>query len=66
MAHAHDLPGSQYQVLALEHHSLDERLHYFATLPHLTTKQHLEEVTLKKQKLAIKDQMSRLIAARRH
>jgi uncharacterized protein YdcH (DUF465 family) len=66
MAHAHDLPGSQYQVLALEHHSLDERLSYFASLPHLTPQQHIEEVALKKQKLAIKDQMSRLIAAKRH
>ena len=81
MANAHDVPGSsvaapaanaqhvqvddRYQELSRQHHSLDERLHALSTLLHLSDAQHLEELTLKKQKLAIKDQIAALGAARR-
>ena len=79
MANAQDLPGSldaahaanvplnsRYQELARLHHSLEEQLHQLLTQSYLTTQQQLEEVTLKKQKLAIKDQMAMLLAAARH
>lgn len=79
MANAQDLPGSfdaavaanvphnsQYQELARQHHFLEEQLHHLAALAYLTNAQQLEEVTLKKQKLAIKDQMASLLAASRH
>ena len=79
MANAQDLPGSvgaavaahvphnsQYQELARLHHSLEEQLHHLSAQTYLTNAQQLEEVTLKKQKLAIKDQMASLLAASRH
>jgi uncharacterized protein YdcH (DUF465 family) len=79
MANAQDLPGSldaafaanvphnqHYQELARLHHSLEEQLHHLATQTYLTNAQQLEEVTLKKQKLAIKDQMVSLLASSRH
>lgn len=46
--------------LATEHHILDERLHELNTHLHLTDDEALEEVRLKKRKLALKDEMSRL------
>jgi len=78
MANAHDVPGSSvaapaaqvqidpdYQELARQHHSLDERLSALASQGHLTDAQHLEQLTLKKKKLAIKDRIAALTAARR-
>jgi hypothetical protein len=76
MANTHDVPGSsaptarlqvdpRYQELTRQHHSLDERLHSLASQPYLTDAQHLEELTLKKKKLAIKDQIAALTAAER-
>lgn len=56
---------SRYEELTRQHHSLDERLHDLASLAHLTDAQHLEELTLKKKKLAIKDQIAALTAAAR-
>ena len=78
MANAHDVPGSsaaahaapstvdpRYPELTRQHHSLDERLHALSSLGHLSDAQHLEELTLKKRKLAIKDQIAALSAAQR-
>jgi len=75
MANAQDVPGSseaapaahlqvdsRYQELTEQHHLLDQRLHDLASLAHLTDAQHLEELTLKKKKLAIKDQIAALNA----
>ncbi len=62
----HSPSDSHYQELVRQHHSLKIRLHQLATLPHLTTDQQVQEVTLKKQKLAITDQMASLLAAARH
>ena len=47
-----------------DHHSLDDRLKVLATKPHLTDDEQFEEVTLKKEKLRLKDQMEALV--RRH
>lgn len=77
MANTHDVPGSSvaapearlqidpdYQELAREHHLLDQQIHALTAQGHLTSAQHLEELTLKKKKLAIKDRIAALTAAR--
>ena len=78
MANAQDVPGSsqaaaaaplqvhdRFQELTREHHSLDQRLLDLASMSYLTDAQHIEEVTLKKRKLALKDQMAALLASSR-
>lgn len=78
MADAPDVPGSsvaasaaplqlesRYEELTRQHQSLDRRLHDLASLAYLTNAQHLEELTLKKKKLAIKDQLAALAAGAR-
>ena len=49
-----------YRDLAERHHQLDDRLHRFTDRQYLTDSEQLEEVTLKKMKLALKDQMERM------
>jgi uncharacterized protein YdcH (DUF465 family) len=39
---------------------LDHKLHELTTRHYLTTTEQLEEVTIKKRKLALKDQMERI------
>ena len=78
MANAQDVPGSseaapaahlqansRYEELTRQHHSLDQRLHDLASMTYLTDAQHLEELTLKKKKPAIKDQIAALLAGTR-
>jgi len=52
--------NDQYRQLAERHHQLDDRLHQLTELPYLTDSEQLEEVTLKKRKLALKDQMEQM------
>ena len=52
--------NDQYRQLAERHHELDDRLHELTDRHYLTTSEQLEEVTLKKRKLALKDQMERM------
>ena len=47
----------RYRQLSTEHHQLDDRLHQLIEKPYLSTSEQLEEVTLKKRKLALKDLM---------
>ena len=47
----------RYRQLDTEHHQLDDRLHQLTGKPYLSTSEQLEEVTLKKRKLALKDLM---------
>jgi len=54
----------EFRQLATRHHDLDERLHNYAERPYLTSPEQIEEVTLKKQKLRLKDQMESIL--RRH
>lgn len=54
----------EFRQLATRHHDLDERLHNYAERHYLTDPEQLEEVTLKKQKLQLKDQMENIL--RRH
>ena len=54
----------QFRQLATQHHELDERIHNLATRHYLSEPEQLEEVTLKKRKLHLKDQMETIL--RRH
>jgi uncharacterized protein YdcH (DUF465 family) len=52
--------NDHYRKLSERHHELDNRLSQLTQLPYLTTTQQFEEVTLKKRKLALKDQMEQM------
>ncbi len=47
----------EFRELAKEHHKYDERLRELSALSYPSDEEQLEEITLKKKKLAIKDQM---------
>ena len=49
-----------YRQLAERHHQLDDRLHELTERHYLSDSEQLEEATLKKQKLALKDQMEEI------
>ena len=50
-------PDEEFNLLAAEHHELDDRLHQLNAKHYLSPPEQLEEVTLKKRKLALKDRM---------
>jgi uncharacterized protein YdcH (DUF465 family) len=52
--------NQQYRQLSQRHHELDDRLNELSTKPRLSESDHFEEVTLKKRKLALKDQMEQM------
>jgi uncharacterized protein len=54
----------EYRRLATQHHDLDEKLHDLMARHYLSEPEQLEEVTLKKRKLRLKDQMENIL--RRH
>jgi uncharacterized protein YdcH (DUF465 family) len=47
----------QYRQLAEQHHELDHRLHELTDKPYLSPSEQLEQATIKKRKLALKDRM---------
>jgi uncharacterized protein YdcH (DUF465 family) len=49
-----------YRQLANRHQELDTRLHELSERHYLTTSEQIEETTLKKRKLAVKDQMEEI------
>jgi uncharacterized protein YdcH (DUF465 family) len=51
----------QYRDLAERHHALDDRLHELIERPHLSESEQVEETTIKKRKLALKDSMERIV-----
>ena len=51
----------EFRQLATKHHDLDERLHNYAERYYLTEPEQVEEVTLKKQKLQLKDRMETIL-----
>ncbi len=57
---AHQQTAERIRHLATEHHLLDARLHELETHLHLTDDETLEEVRIKKRKLALKDEINRL------
>ena len=67
MAEAQDLKHlllethEEYRQLATKHHELDDRLHQLTSKPYLSDSEHVEEVTLKKRKLQLKDKMELIV-----
>jgi uncharacterized protein YdcH (DUF465 family) len=55
----------EFHQLAVKHHELEGRLHELTTKPYLSEPEHLEEVTLKKRKLQLKDRMEDILRRRR-
>jgi uncharacterized protein YdcH (DUF465 family) len=49
--------NDQYRQLAEQHHQLDNRLHELCDKHYLSPTEQVEEVNLKKRKLALKDRM---------
>ncbi|MFP5379428.1 MAG: YdcH family protein [Vicinamibacteria bacterium] len=66
MADAQDLKGlllethEEFRQLAAKHHELDDQITELASKPHLSDEEQLTEVTLKKQKLHLKDRMEEI------
>jgi uncharacterized protein YdcH (DUF465 family) len=58
--------NDEFRQLAARHHDLDERIHDLAGRPFLSQPEQLEEVVLKKKKLALKDQMEGMIRSAHH
>jgi uncharacterized protein YdcH (DUF465 family) len=54
----------EFRQLATQHHELDDRLHELAVKAYLTDSEQVEEITLKKKKLHLKDRMEDIL--RRH
>jgi len=55
----------EFRSIAAKHHDLDDRLHQLTTKQYLSEPEQVEEVTLKKRKLHLKDQMEDLLRRRR-
>ena len=53
--------NDEFRQLATQHHDLDERIHNLAIRHYLSEPEQLEEVTLKKKKLQLKDQMENML-----
>ena len=56
----------EFHGLAERHHELEGRLHELTEKAYLSEPEQLEEVTLKKRKLWLKDQMEDILRRRRH
>jgi uncharacterized protein YdcH (DUF465 family) len=54
----------EFRQLATQHHDLDEKIHSLTSRHFLSQPEQLEETTLKKRKLQLKDQMELIL--RRH
>ena len=54
----------EFHQLAAKHHELDDRLHQLTVKAYLSEPEQLEETTLKKRKLQLKDRMEDIL--RRH
>ena len=53
--------NEEFRELAFKHHSLDDRLHELEAKHYLSDEEQVEEVSLKKRKLHIKDQMESML-----
>jgi len=56
---------AEFHQLAVQHHELDDRLHELTLKPYLSEPEQVEEVTLKKRKLALKDRMETILRQHR-
>ena len=72
MAEAQDLKtllletNDEFRRLASQHHELDERLVALESKHYLSNDEQLEEVTIKKRKLHLKDQMEAILRGYRN
>jgi uncharacterized protein YdcH (DUF465 family) len=55
----------EFNQLAAKHHELEGRLRELTTKPYLSAPEQVEQVTLKKRKLQIKDRMEDILRRRR-
>jgi uncharacterized protein YdcH (DUF465 family) len=53
--------SDQFRQLAERHHQLDDRLHELTEKHYLSSAEEVEEITIKKRKLALKDQMESIV-----
>ena len=53
--------NDEYRQLASQHHELDERLVELESKHYLSDTEQVEEVTLKKRKLHLKDRMEAIV-----
>jgi hypothetical protein len=53
--------NDQYRQLAEQHHQLDNRRHELSDKHYLSPTEQVEEVNLKKRKLALKDRMEAIV-----
>jgi uncharacterized protein YdcH (DUF465 family) len=51
----------EFRELASKHHTLDDRLHELEAKHYLSNDEQFEEVSLKKRKLHLKDQMENML-----
>jgi uncharacterized protein len=56
----------EYRQLATKHHDLDEKIHDLTNRHYLSEPEQIEEVTLKKRKLQLKDQMESILRRYSH
>jgi uncharacterized protein YdcH (DUF465 family) len=56
----------EFKQLAAMHHELEDRLHQLTLKHYLSEPEHVEEITLKKRKLQLKDKMESLRRQRLH
>jgi len=56
----------EFLELFAKHHELEDRLNALTTKHYLSEPEHLEEVTLKKRKLQVKDRMEDILRRHRH
>lgn len=56
----------EFKRLADRHHELDDRLHELATKHYLSQPEQIEETTLKKRKLQLKDRMEDIVRRHQH
>jgi uncharacterized protein YdcH (DUF465 family) len=55
----------EFRELALKHHELDDRLHELSSRAFLSENEQIEEIQLKKRKLALKDRMEGILQRHR-
>lgn len=56
----------EFRALSAKHHELDERLHELAVKSYLPEAEQVEEITLKKRKLQLKDRMEDILRRRQY
>ena len=57
--------NEEFHQLVDQHHQLEDRLHELTTRPFLSEPEQLEEVTIKKRKLMLKDRMESILSQHR-